>query len=311
MSTPRINPNDPQWTTFVLGELENDRGAVDHLLDASPEARALVEDLKSATAAIEQALQNDEPLQLTAAQRAAVTRTAEAQASSVLAWLRPRWVWSAAGAVVAVAIIAVVLFRPSPSSGRAQMAKLEPFGATSGGAASTASTARTASASAPEPAASAPTAAPRATLPTGADPNPALSPSTAAPAITVKPVSPTMRVGSTLSGTVRDRGGDVLAGATVEAMAVGGARLTTNTDSQGKYFFGNLDPAQTYHVTAGLTGFTEAAGDFQASNTPRDFTLSVGSLAETVSVTGASPVIDVRNARVAGGLFGSPAPPAP
>src|SRR5262245_1418657 len=97
MNTPRINPNDPQWTAFVLGELEDDRDAVDHLLDASPEARALVEDLKIASAAIEQALENGEPLQLTAAQRAGVRRAAaESQPSAVFVWLRARWAWTAA-----------------------------------------------------------------------------------------------------------------------------------------------------------------------------------------------------------------------
>jgi len=63
-----------------------------------------------------------------------------------------------------------------------------------------------------------------------------------------------------------------------------GARVTTNTDPQGKYSFGNLNPAETYHISALLPGFTTATGDFQASNSPRDFTLSVGSLAETVTI---------------------------
>src|SRR6185295_3905113 len=102
MSTPRINPNDPQWTAFVLGEFESDRDAVEHLLDASPEARALVDDLKVTSAAIEQALENDEPLQLTPAQRAAVRRASEAETPSALAWLRSRWAATAAAAAVAV-----------------------------------------------------------------------------------------------------------------------------------------------------------------------------------------------------------------
>src|SRR5262245_35257904 len=116
MSTPRINPNDPQWTAFVLGELDDDREAVDRLLDASPEARALVEDLKIASAAIEQALENGEPLQLTAAQRAGVRRAAESQPSSAFVWLPPRWAWTAAVAAFGVVIVAVILLRPSTSS---------------------------------------------------------------------------------------------------------------------------------------------------------------------------------------------------
>src|SRR5262249_32299817 len=96
-------------------------------------------------AAIEQALQNDEPLQLTAAQRAAVLRAAEAKASSVSVWLRPRWAWSAAVAVLALAIIPVTLLWPSRSARLAQMAKVEPF------AVPAASIASTPSASAPAP----------------------------------------------------------------------------------------------------------------------------------------------------------------
>jgi Ca-activated chloride channel homolog len=315
MSTPRINPNDPQWTAFVLGEFESDRDAVEHLLDASPEARALVDDLKVTSAAIEQALENDEPLQLTPAQRAAVRRASEAETPSALAWLRLRWAATAAAAVVAVAIIAVILLRPSPSSSPAQMAMAEPF------AASSPSTAP-ADGSASATAAPAIIALPPATRPPATDRSVASSPSTAAPTIAAQPAAPPIPGASTttLSGTVRDVSGSILPGVTIEAMAVGsGARLTTNTDAQGQYSFGSVDPAQTYHVTAALPGFTPATGDFQAGSSPRDFSLSVGSLAESVSVTGTSPVIDKQSTSrqvaglvppPAGALAAAPAPPA-
>ena len=90
MSTPRINPNDPKWTAYVLGELdEADRASVERLLEASAEARALVNELKVAASALDDAflvvsgfsptLQTSEsPELLTAAQRAAVRDAADA-----------------------------------------------------------------------------------------------------------------------------------------------------------------------------------------------------------------------------------------
>ena len=57
MSTPRINPNDPKWTAYVLGELdEADRASVERLLESSAEARALVNELKVSASAIDDAL---------------------------------------------------------------------------------------------------------------------------------------------------------------------------------------------------------------------------------------------------------------
>jgi Ca-activated chloride channel family protein len=306
MNTPRINPNDPQWTAFVLGELEDDREAVDHLLDASPEARALVGDLKIASAAIEQALENSEPLQLTASQRAAVRRAAESQ-PSVSIWWRQHWAWTAAVAVLGVAVVAVILLQPSRVSRPAQMATVEPSAASPVSTApSTASAGSNASATAAPPAIARPIGAP----PPVTDRSVAPSPSTAAPANAADPAAPLLSGGSTttLSGTVRDVGGSLLPGVTIEAMAMSsGARVTTNTDYQGKYSFGNLNPAETYHISALLPGFTTATGDFQASNSPRDFTLSVGSLAETVTISGASPVIDAQFARRVPGVIAPPA----
>ena len=53
MNTPRnivINPDDPKWTAYVLGELhETERAQVELLLETSEEARALVEELTLAT----------------------------------------------------------------------------------------------------------------------------------------------------------------------------------------------------------------------------------------------------------------------
>jgi len=111
----RINPNDPKWTAYVLGELDKaESEAVERLLQSSPEARALVEDLKSASVALTEAFDEAPAELLTAAQRASIRQAADAQRSSwaprVWFGLRPmRWAMGAASvAVIAVAVAVAV-----------------------------------------------------------------------------------------------------------------------------------------------------------------------------------------------------------
>ena len=99
-------------------------------------------------------------------------------------------------------------------------------------------------------------------------------------------------------GTVSDAQGGVLPGATVSVVAksIGGAPRTTVTDTGGQFRFLNLDTA-TYTVTVELPGFTKQTRDVIVNtgvNVQIPFTLAVGGLAETVVVTGASPVVDVK-----------------
>src|ERR1700704_4061294 len=99
-------------------------------------------------------------------------------------------------------------------------------------------------------------------------------------------------------GTVSDQQGGVLPGVTVSVVAksIGGAPRTTVTDAGGQFRFLNLDTG-TYTVTVELAGFTKQARDVIVNtgvNANIPFTLAVGGLAETVLVTGASPVVDVK-----------------
>ena len=91
MNTPRINPNDPKWTAYVLGELdEADRASVERLLEASAEARALVNELKMSASALDDALTSESPELLTAAQRAAVRDAADAGRARWFAHVQPQ-----------------------------------------------------------------------------------------------------------------------------------------------------------------------------------------------------------------------------
>ena len=103
-----------------------------------------------------------------------------------------------------------------------------------------------------------------------------------------------------IGGTVSDTTGGVLPGVTVEARSpdIIEQVRTTVTDGSGQYLIVALEPG-TYSVTYTLPGFTtlvregiELTTGFTASI---DVQLSVGDIAETVTVSGASPVVDIQN----------------
>jgi len=101
-----------------------------------------------------------------------------------------------------------------------------------------------------------------------------------------------------LSGAVRDAQGGVLPGVTISITSpalIGGARSITTTET-GNYQFTSLPPG-AYEVKYELSGFSALRREdirVQVAQTTRlDVELSVGSLQETVTVSGESPVVDV------------------
>lgn len=103
----------------------------------------------------------------------------------------------------------------------------------------------------------------------------------------------------TVTGKIVDSSGAVLPGVTLSATspeALG--QFSAVTDAQGVYRVTNLPPG-TYDVRAELAGFqTMIRKETVRLNavTEIDFTLSVGSVAETVTVTGESPIVDPERA---------------
>jgi hypothetical protein len=102
---------------------------------------------------------------------------------------------------------------------------------------------------------------------------------------------------SSIAGVVKDASGAVLPGVTVEAASpvlIEKVRVAI-TGSNGQYRIADLFPG-TYTVTFTLTGFNTVKRG--AIAVPADFVatvnadLPVGSLQETVTVTGESPIID-------------------
>jgi hypothetical protein len=107
-------------------------------------------------------------------------------------------------------------------------------------------------------------------------------------------------VTGTIVGTVTDESRAVLPGVTVTitSAALPGGPETWVTDPQGRYRFTGLNPG-TYTLTVILAGFGNYTEELRVSaggTVERNVRLTVGTLAESITVTGQSPVIDTRNA---------------
>src|SRR5260221_8616338 len=108
---------------------------------------------------------------------------------------------------------------------------------------------------------------------------------------------------ATITGVVKDASGGVLPGATVEAASrvlIEKVRSVV-TDATGQYRIVDLRPG-TYSVTFSLTGFSnvkregiELTGTFVATVSAD---LKVGAVAETITVSGVAPTVDVQSLRV-------------
>src|ERR1051325_731561 len=103
---------------------------------------------------------------------------------------------------------------------------------------------------------------------------------------------------SAIVGVVKDTSGAAMPGVTVEAASPVLIEKVKSavSDSDGSYRITDLRPG-TYTVTFSLTGFNtskreglELRAEFTATVKAE---LTVGSLAETITVTGASPIVDV------------------
>lgn len=113
-------------------------------------------------------------------------------------------------------------------------------------------------------------------------------------------LAPGLAEAQQIGGTVTDTTGGVLPGVTVDARSpdiIEDVR-TVVTDGNGQYLIVALEPG-TYTITYSLPGFgtlvregIELSTGFTANV---DIQLSVGDIEETVTVSGASPVVDIQN----------------
>ena len=111
---------------------------------------------------------------------------------------------------------------------------------------------------------------------------------------------PGLASAQSIGGTVTDTTSGVLPGVTVEARspAIIEQVRTVVTDGAGQYLIVALEPG-TYSVTYSLPGFGTLVREGIELNTgftaSIDVQLSVGDIEETVTVSGASPVVDLQN----------------
>ena len=102
--------------------------------------------------------------------------------------------------------------------------------------------------------------------------------------------------GGTLSGTVTDEQGGALPGV---AVTVAGTDRTATvvTDEAGRFRLLNLAPG-TYKVTLALQGFTTIVREkvvvAVGATVDLPIAMKVGGVAETVTVSGASPIVDTK-----------------
>ncbi len=102
-----------------------------------------------------------------------------------------------------------------------------------------------------------------------------------------------------INGTVKDTSGAVLPGVTVEALslATGAVASSVVTDGAGVYRFIGLRPGK-YEISAKLQGFTTTKSqpvDLRLGQVLAvELALAVGGVAENVSVTAESPLIDTK-----------------
>lgn len=108
----------------------------------------------------------------------------------------------------------------------------------------------------------------------------------------------------TISGTVTDQTGAVVPGANVVVRQVEtGIAHNVSTDAAGRYRVSQLGLGN-YEVTAGATGFQTMVRSGITLTVGRealvDFALQVGSVAESVTVTGEAPLVTTTSATVSG-----------
>ena len=122
----------------------------------------------------------------------------------------------------------------------------------------------------------------------------------ATPCLVLLLAAPAVAQTGQINGVITDNTGAIVPGATVKAVeAATGLARDTVAGADGRYNFTSLRPT-TYDISAELSGFRTLQRKgvlLQANqNLTVNFALEIGSLEETLTVTGQSPTVDVTSA---------------
>jgi Carboxypeptidase regulatory-like domain len=125
---------------------------------------------------------------------------------------------------------------------------------------------------------------------------------TAALAIHALVASPLLAQTGQITGVITDNSGAVVPGASLKAVEVAtGLSRDTVSGADGRYLFTSLRPT-TYDIAVELSGFRPSQRTgvlLQANqNLTVNFSIELGTLAETVTVSGESPTVDVSSATI-------------
>lgn len=106
-----------------------------------------------------------------------------------------------------------------------------------------------------------------------------------------------------LTGKVQDSSGAAIPGATITVRDPAKAFVTlTKTNASGEYFLPLLQPADDYQVSVTMSGFKEDVRSnvsLQVAQSAKiDFVLQIGEDTQTVTVTGAQPLLDTQTSSI-------------
>jgi hypothetical protein len=318
-----IDPDDPKWTAYVLGELDDEeRAAVELELEESDEAKLLVEELRFAASLTKTELGDAVPaIPLTRDQRENIR--ASANTGRARRWFGVRdWVWisGAAAAAAAALVLAVVSTPPSSDMGMSRFVESRPAAAPAPSqeqaneqiAQANAERQRDADfgliyvhpqlqknvVADKKEAAAEPTSA-KLGIEQPADPaalKDRVPNATRLPANSAEIAVPQIAAGSArVFGKVQDASAAVMPGATVTATNVQtGEKATTVTNDTGAFEFEGLKPGN-YKLEGALPGFQTAGADnvpLEANTQAKqDITLQVAAAANSVEVAQATGTV--------------------
>ena len=104
-----IDRNDPRWTAYVLGELDDrERAAFERELESSPQAEEILEDIRDTVGLLREGYTSEEQVYLSAEQR----QTVEVEAAPQVSAGSSRLVWAgglAAAAVVLMGLVTIMM----------------------------------------------------------------------------------------------------------------------------------------------------------------------------------------------------------
>src|SRR5438105_792610 len=121
-------------------------------------------------------------------------------------------------------------------------------------------------------------------------------------AVIAAPAVPRAQTASAIEGTVRDESGGVMPGVTLTLTSpqLQVPQMVVVSDAEGHYKFSDLRVG-VYRVKTDLEGFQSSVREglqLDSGFVARvDFVVKVGTLSETVTVSGASPIVDVVTTR--------------